>query len=99
MKTFKQIINPARGKMAFELFGISQDRRIQIELNTMHICQRYYENEQTITLADVLYEMEEKHNITPIDESDLAYIIFSVSMALNFYYENHGLKYQPHDNN
>lgn len=99
MKTFKQILNPARGKMAYEMFGINNDRRIQVELNTMHICQRYYDNEQTITLQDVLFELEEKHQITPQDEADLAYIIFSVSMALNFYYESHGLKYQPYDNN
>lgn len=95
MKTLKEIISPLRGEMAYQMFGISEARRLEIEIATQQICQQYYQSDKDIRITDVLYEMQDNFNINPTDEGDLAYIIFTVSITLNFYFESHGLKYEP----
>lgn len=86
-----------KGKFVFEQFGISLERRFQVEITTQQICQQYYEQEKEFGLYEVMKDLEAA-GIIPTDERDLAFIIYSVSATLNYYFENHGLKYRTDSN-
>lgn len=91
MKLSKLITN-INGKFIFQQFGISLERRLQVEITTQQVCQKYYEQNKEFALFDILKDLEDS-GIVPENERDLAYIIYNTCATLNYYYESHGLKY------
>jgi hypothetical protein len=99
MQPFSYIIKNPKAKPAYQIFGISEHRRIKLEIATRDICQKLYDNDKKFVLQEILIELENKYDIFPQDESDLAWIMFSTAMTIMFYCESAGMTYNPEDLN
>ena len=94
MKSLTEIVKNPHADAGYKMLGISEGRRLAVEIAVQSVCQKYFEADKTVTVADVLIGLDIDHKIYPKDEADLAYIVTQVVSCLHFYGTTYGLRYE-----